>query len=394
MVPVVIIVSLLLAFAGRSASQEQDCSKTVECYEKLRKEIVRNVEALPGPEPTSAKLASYKRFCDLVAPSSSPCSTFEDFKECLKRPEMEAREKVYNELRGFVCASDNATWTRFMGILFSKTNDSCKGAMDATKQVLKGDLDKCGMVEQLFDECATQRHLPTEVLKPGMELLGCRQEQPIIPTTPPAPHPSAGHGEQQQCDKDDAIRCLRMSAQRLETAMVLKYSIPAIEENGCIPMQASCLAPDRFQGCSDSDSRQLPALSVLEAAIEAVRSAACGNDRALLKNIRRTVSCLNVEKFKRCVDESRIDIGKTVFTEQECSASFSSVNKCIEKSRKLCEPDVDSARKLSSAFFSVYGCHPKQHQPKHQGPNSGASLASSVALTLSIALVASIAIRR
>lgn len=33
-----------------------------------------------------------------------------------------------------------------MGILFSETNDPCKNALDATKQVLKGDLDKCGYV--------------------------------------------------------------------------------------------------------------------------------------------------------------------------------------------------------------------------------------------------------
>ncbi|XP_037560011.1 uncharacterized protein LOC119437023 [Dermacentor silvarum] len=326
------------------------------------------------------------------APSPSPCSRFEDFKECLKRPEIEEREKVYNELRGFVCDGDNATWTRFMGILFSKTNDSCKGALDATKQVLKGDLDKCGMVEQLFDECASQRHLPTDVLEPGMELLGCRREQPVIPTTQPAPHPPAGHGEGQQCDKDDAIRCLKMSARRLETSMGFGNSGAVVEQDGCTPLPASCLAPHRLQGCSDSDSMQL---SVLEAAIEAVRSAACGNDRALLQSIRRTASCLNVEEFKRCVDESHIDISKTMFTKQECSASFSSVNECIEKSRKLCEPDVDSARKLSSAFFSVYGCDPKQHQlPKHEGPNSGASLASSVTLTLSVVLVASITTRR
>ncbi|XP_050052799.1 uncharacterized protein [Dermacentor andersoni] len=395
MVPAVIIVSLLLAFAGRSASQEQDCSRTVECYEKLRKVIVEKVEALPGPEPTEAKLASYKHFCDLAAPSPSPCGRIKDFKECLERPEIKVREEVYSELRGFVCARDNATWTRFMGILFSETNDPCKNALDATKQVLKGDLDKCGTVEQLFGECVSQRHLQTDVLKPGMELLGCRQEQPV-PTTQPAPPVPEGHDEQQQCNKDDAFRCLKMSARNLENSMGFDNSGAAVEQNGCTPTPASCLEPQRLQGCSNSDSMQL---SVLQAAIEAVRSAACGNDRALLKTIRRTASCWNVEEFKRCVNGSHIDISKTMLTEQECRASISSVNECFEKSRKLCQPDVDTAKKLSSAFFSVYGCDPKHSEipagkNKHEGPNSGPSLASSLTLTLSVALVASIAIIR
>ncbi|KAL1447111.1 hypothetical protein MTO96_044379, partial [Rhipicephalus appendiculatus] len=63
MVPMVVVACLILAFAGHSASQDFDCSKTVECYTKLRTEVVWNLITLLGPEPTERNLNSYKYFC-------------------------------------------------------------------------------------------------------------------------------------------------------------------------------------------------------------------------------------------------------------------------------------------------------------------------------------------
>ncbi|KAL1445629.1 hypothetical protein MTO96_044910, partial [Rhipicephalus appendiculatus] len=73
----------------------------------------------------------------------SPCNRSEDYKDCFKRADIEAREKVYRELWSFVCSGREDTWKRFMDILYSTTNDPCQVAVDATQQVLKGDLGKC-----------------------------------------------------------------------------------------------------------------------------------------------------------------------------------------------------------------------------------------------------------
>ncbi|KAL1444007.1 hypothetical protein MTO96_030090 [Rhipicephalus appendiculatus] len=113
MVPTVVVTCLVLAFAGHSASQDIDCSKTVDCYTRLRKEVVKNLNTLLGPEPTEKNLNSYKYFCERLAPGPhSPCNRSQDYKDCFKRADIEAREKVYKELWSFVCSGKEETWKR------------------------------------------------------------------------------------------------------------------------------------------------------------------------------------------------------------------------------------------------------------------------------------------
>ncbi|KAL1475302.1 hypothetical protein MTO96_037385, partial [Rhipicephalus appendiculatus] len=268
----------------------------------------------------------------------------------------------------------------FMGILYTTTNDPCQGALNATQQVLNGDSGKCEMVKQLFGECVSQKSLKTDILESAMELLGCKQEQPVSTTTQLAPPSPAGP----QCEKDGAARCLSMSAKALETSMGFENNDAQAVQNGCTP--ASCLYDYLLDGCSHEETM---ALTALQNAIEAVRSAACGDDQALLKSIRLATSCWNVEEFKRCVNESRIDLSKVPLSKEQCSSYTSSVRKCIEKSRKQCKHDVKSVSKLSSAFFDAYYCSPEDDK----GKNSCPSLASSVPLTLSVALVTALAMR-
>ncbi|XP_037517705.1 uncharacterized protein LOC119394473 [Rhipicephalus sanguineus] len=392
MIPTVVIACLILAFAGHSASQDLDCSGTVECYTKLRKQTVRNVDALPGPEPTERNLAAYKYFCEVQTRWPSPCNRSEVRKDCFKRADIEAREKVYRELWNFVCSGNETTWTRFMGILFSTTNDPCQGALSATKQVLNGDLGKCGTLKQLFGECLSQKSLKTDILEPAMELLDCTQKEPVSTTTQRAPDAPADP----QCDRESAADCLRMSVKALETSMGFENSDAQAGQSGCTP--APCLQKYSLDGCSHQEMMQLTSL---ENAIDAVRSAACGDDRALLKSIRLAASCWNVEEFKRCVGDSHIDLSTGQLSKEQCGSYTSSVHKCMEKSQKPCKHDVKSASKLSSAFFSAYYCYPEHDEIPAEKPtekpkagNSGPSLASSISLTLSFALVTALAIRR
>ncbi|KAH6920964.1 hypothetical protein HPB50_028049 [Hyalomma asiaticum] len=173
----------------------------------------------------------------------------------------------------------------FMGILYSKTNDPCQGALNATKDVLQGDLSKCGAVKKLLNECISQENFVTNLQESGMELLGCKQEEPVS------------------------------------------------------------------------------------------------------TNIRRTASCFNMEGFKRCVNESHIDISKSVLSKEECGSYTSSISKCIEKSGKHVNPPSRGKESIVG-FFSVYGCgqeHGGIPAGKPTGRNSSPSLASSLTMTLSAA---------
>ncbi|KAL3204855.1 hypothetical protein MRX96_041159 [Rhipicephalus microplus] len=387
MIPTVIVTFLILLFTGRSASEDYDCSNAVRCFAKLREQVVEKLYTLSNPEQTPKNLDTYKQFCTVSFRNpSSPCSTFEDYKPCFKRADIEAREKVYTELWNFVCFN-KTTWERFMGILYSTTNDPCRGTLNVTEKVLNGDFGKCGTVKELFAECLSQKRLKPDILELSMELLGCTQEQPVSTTTQAAAPPPADP----RCDKDGATRCLWVAAKALETSMGFNDDGAQAGKSGCTP--ASCLDNYLLDGCSHEEIMEL---SALQRAIENVRSAACGDNQKLLKYIRLAASCWNVEEFKRCVTESPIDLSKALLSTEECSSYISSVHKCIGKSRKQCKHDVKSVSMLPSAFFGAYNCASEQDEipaEKPKGNNGCPSLASSIPLTVSVALVTALAIR-
>ncbi|KAL1422674.1 hypothetical protein MTO96_003852 [Rhipicephalus appendiculatus] len=104
MIAAVVVASLVLVFAGHSESQELDCNKAVECYTKLRQQIVYHMYMLIGPEPTERNLRAYMLYCDWKAPKPpTPCKKTPEYKECFKRPDIQAREQIYTELWNFVC---------------------------------------------------------------------------------------------------------------------------------------------------------------------------------------------------------------------------------------------------------------------------------------------------
>lgn len=406
MIPAVVFVSLLLAQAGRSVQQEQDCSKTEGCYHRLRVQIQRDIDGLPGPDPTMENFAQYRRFCETLYQSDSPCARNDDFKACSNHPGIEAREKVYEQVRGFVCADNETSWRRFMGIMYAKTNDPCKGALEATKQVLRGQLDECGTVKKLFEECAVQQRLSVEQLETGMDLLGCQEQ----PSTTSAPQPVTDHHEEQRCNKDEARKCLKEEAMDLAASFGFKQGDATTGQPACTTGGQHCLRKHTLYGCSHDEGMKV---NIIQAGIDAVRSAACQGDSDLLKEIRRVASCYDLAAFQQCLNTNNVHIEGPMLQQEECHSILATTNGCIEKSRKSCAQDADAwiVKKLPPKFLSVYGCRPEEviggdddasptagvppSKPPKGGPkSSGVSLASSLTLAISVALLAAFASQR
>ncbi|KAK8772537.1 hypothetical protein V5799_024219, partial [Amblyomma americanum] len=382
----------------RSVQQEQDCSKIEECYGRLRKHFQRELDGLPGSDPTKQNFVEYRRFCGTLFQSDSPCSRFDDFKECSKQPGIEAREKVYEQVRGFVCADNETSWKRFMGIKAAQTNDACKGALEATRQVLSGKLDECGTVKKLFGECAAQQHLLTDQLETGMDLLGCQQQAP----TTPAPQPGPGHHKEPQCHEDEARRCLNEAVMDLATSFGFKQGDVMQEQPACTDPDQSCLQKHPLDDCIDQSMQ----LGAIQTGIENVRRAACADNRDLLKKIRKVASCYDLEAFVQCLNTGNVHIEGTMLSPEQCRSILATTNGCIDKSRKSCAKEADASvvEKLPSTFLEVYACQPYEVPgggdavsptagvpPAKPPKGSGVSLSSSLTLALCVALFAAFA---
>ncbi|XP_077528777.1 uncharacterized protein LOC144141116 isoform X2 [Haemaphysalis longicornis] len=281
----------------------------------------------------------------------------------------------------------------FQAILSAQVSDPCKGAIRAVQDVLRNETAKCGSVRQLFNECASQQRLPTEVLEPGMELLGCKDVQPKL-TTPPSPstqpYPPAA------CKVNDVRNCLDGQERRLETGLGLRGGLVISEEESC-RSQKTCLDQRLLEGCSFSDTLDLP---VRQTAIDAVRTAACENGKAILKGIRSAASCFDAVAFRACLAQSDIRLGNAP-TKELCDPAFTKANKCIAQSGKPCFPadQVKNANKLIGAYLGTFGCAASTGNPatpmpgQKKGKDNGSSLVSTSAVAISVGLAAAFALR-
>lgn len=388
MVHAVVLISVLLAHSGHTAPAEQDCSAALDCYTRLRGRVVVEVNELPGPGPEGGdSLAEYRRFCGVQFPPASPCAIQDGFRNCTSLPDIQKRERVYEQLRGFVCAGDEKDWRRFLAILHTQVSDPCKGAISATQDVLRSDTGKCGSVRKLFNECASQQRLPTEVLEPGMELLGCTDLQPTLSTSPsPGPQPYT----QPDCKLEDVRHCLKEQERLLASGLGLTEGSLIGEEESCYDQQ-TCVDQQLLEGCSHNDTLELP---VQQAAVDAVRRAACENGRAILKGIRSAASCFDPIGFRACLIKSDIKLGNAPSKEQ-CDSAFMKTDKCISESAKPCfqADQAKNANKLIAAYLGTFGCASTQKPDQEKGKGNGSGLASTSALALSFGLVAAFALR-